>query len=216
MEKLFKHGLLRRYLVGNLVGTIISILLMLLWCFFWQSRRSGIVVLFAFPVFWGTGRGIFHAIKSTLRLASAQVEHIAEISLKLSNGCAVEKHSLPCSAQGTCMLFFQSSRNLIEGGITLKQVTPSVIRETPVRLRPGWRKIARGYDITPVEFVIDGVDSGEVFLDFDLRIFNRNLFRPNLQESEKVLVLLMKECMQTERRAEPSGSNPAQPAITTR
>jgi hypothetical protein len=193
VKNLFKYELLRRYLISNLSRAGLLILLVILWCYFLQNRHSGIALVFALTVFLGAAQGILRTLRCTGRLISAQVQQINEISLKVSNGSVTEKHSLPCSVHGRCMLFFESSRNLIEGKITLRQVTASVTMEAPLRLKPGWRKIARRSDITPVEFEIDGAESLEVYVDFDLHIFNRNLFRPNLQESENVLVLLMNE-----------------------
>jgi hypothetical protein len=112
--------------------------------------------------------------------------------LKLVDGRATEKCSVSNLSQGTWLFFFEGNRNLIEGDISVRQVVGPFTRESVERLRPGWRKIARGYSVAPVEFVIDGAMASEVTVDFDLRFYARNIFVPNHRESEKVLMLFLK------------------------
>lgn len=190
MNHLLKHRLLRRYLLTNAIGTITAFIFMAFWIWYYEFHPGEFIKLLLIPACWGFGRGIILSIKSIVELSSVTIDHAVELSLKLTDGRVSEKHMLPSHARGTCLVFFETSRNLIEGNVTLSQTVPPVVRETPILLKPGWRKIARGnYDTSPLEFPVSIEESIEVSLNFSLRIYCRSGFAASRAKSESVLIL---------------------------
>jgi hypothetical protein len=126
-------------------------------------------------------------------MMSMEIDHTAQVSLKLTEGRVADHIILLRGVSDTCLLFFESNRNLIEGDITLRQTSSSVVRESVARLRPGWKRIARGANAEPIEFVLDDLDVREINLEFHVCFYNRNPFIANRAESEQVLVVFIRQ-----------------------
>jgi hypothetical protein len=91
------------------------------------------------------------------------------------------------------LLFFESKSNLIEGNLTLRQQLASVIRESSVRLRPGWRKYVNWGNSEPIELLVADMDAEEARLDCALQFYNRNPFVSNTNKFEEALIVIIRE-----------------------
>jgi hypothetical protein len=155
--------------------------------------RTPVTVLFAFPVFAGGCRGVYRCIRDLLRFSRAEIKATVQVSLQLLDGRTALTTDLPATGLSSAVLFFDTSRNLIEGTVVTRRSSGPAVRESAVSLRPGWKRFARGQDNDPIELMEEWVNDGGATVQFDLQFHNRNPFIANHAKSENALIVLMRE-----------------------
>jgi len=168
----------RRQFVSIAVGTSI----VLLWIYFLLFKLDGFVLVFGLPVLIGASKGIGKSVMALRTTALRKPTFANQFKLVLNNDRISEKHLLSGPFPDGVMLFFETSRNLIEGEIIVRKITIGSTLVTSTRLKPGWRRYAKRSNLDPVEILLRGGHHGETWLEFDLRFY-----RPNpLSELKKV------------------------------
>jgi len=191
---------MKSYRRHHYFGVLIGVLVFFLWIYFILFKPSLFVLIFGLS---GLAVILWQVVKSINRLrklANWRPEFVSEIILKLNDGNVLEKHLLSTPVPNGVLVFFEHSRNLIEGDVVLRQITSPTVRETTVRLSPGWKRFAKQADIEPIEIRLSEVSLGETWLEFRLQLYNRNVFATNHRTCEKVRIYAISETYQVEGR----------------
>lgn len=162
----------RRQFVSIAVGTSV----VLVWIYFLLFKLNGFVLVFGLPVLVVASKGIGKSVTGLRTVALRKPTFANQFELALNNDRVSERHLLSGPIPDGVMLFFETSRNLIEGAITLRKTTPESTVVTTTQLKPGWRRFAKGSNSNPVEIVLRGGDPGETWLELDLRLYRPNPF----------------------------------------
>jgi hypothetical protein len=181
---------------------LFGVSMFLLWIYFIILKPSLFVLIFGLPVLAVILREVVNSINRLRTLAKWRPEFVSEIILKLIDGRALEKHLVATPVPNGVLLWFEYSRNLIEGDVTLREILSPVIRETTVRLRPGWRRFAKQPGIEPIAIRFSEMIVGETWLDFRLQFYNRNVFANNPRSSAKVRIYAICETYHAEDRVQ--------------
>lgn len=189
VKKLLKYKLLRRYFFSNLLDVIMAVVLSAFWFFMLFAKPSSIIILFVIPVVIASCITLYRSSSSILRLTDSRDRRIIEGSLEIKSGVIVGVIDIDEPVEGTYDIYFESSRNELEGNVAFKRITALIVREAVEKFRPGWRRFSKRLNINPVEFEFQGAKGEKVCLDVDLRLANPSLYRKKLNGAENVLIV---------------------------